>query len=93
MHQKLTNYMKKNIYEELTNENLIKKRNLLKGVSIGFGIVFILAIAILVYLFATQGFNGVPIVTLVPVFTLPVTFTPLLINWGLLDKEIKSRNL
>ncbi len=32
--------MKKNIYQELTNEDLIKKKNTFKGVLIGFGIVF-----------------------------------------------------
>lgn len=37
--------MKKNIYEELTNEKLLKKRDLFKGVSIGFGVIFLLVIA------------------------------------------------
>jgi hypothetical protein len=85
--------MKKNIYEELTNEKLIKKRDLLKSVSIGFGIIFILAIAILIYLLVAKGFKNVSIATLVPLFTLPITFVPLLINLSLLNKEIKSRNL
>ena len=85
--------MKKNIYEELTNEELLKKRDLFKGVSIGFGVVFILAIAIIIYLFTTQGIKNVSIATLIPVFILPVTFFPLLINLSLLNKEIKSRNL
>ncbi|WP_428233006.1 hypothetical protein [Flavobacterium sp.] len=85
--------MKKNIYEELTNEKLIKKRDLFKGVSIGFGVIFALAIVIIIYLFTVKGFKNVSIATLIPVFTLPITFVPLLINLNLLNKEIKSRNL
>ncbi len=85
--------MKKNTYEELTNEKLIKKRDLFKSVSIGFGIIFILAITILIYLFAAKGFKNVSITTLIPLFTLPITFVPLLINLSLLNKEIKLRNL
>jgi hypothetical protein len=85
--------MKKNIYEELSNEELMKKRDFLKGISIGFGIIFILAISILTYLLAEKGFKNVSIATLVPLFTLPIFFVPLLINLSLLKNEIKSRNL
>lgn len=85
--------MKKNIYEELTNEKLLKKRDLLKGVSIGFGVIFLLAIAAIIYIFSVKGIKNVSIATLIPVFTLPVVFMPILINLSLLNKEIKSRNL
>lgn len=85
--------MKKNIYEELTNEKLIKKRDLFKGVLIGFGVIFVLAIAIVIYIFTAKGFKNVSIATLIPVFTLPMIFVPLLINLNLLNKEIKSRDL
>lgn len=85
--------MKKNIYEELTNEKLIKKRDLFKGVSIGFGVIFMLAVAIVIYLFTVKGFKNVSIATFIPIFILPITFIPMLINLSLLNKEIKSRNL
>lgn len=85
--------MKKNIYEELTNEKLLKKRDLLKGVSIGFGVIFLLAIAAIIYIFSVKGIKNVSIATLIPVFTLPFVFMPILINLSLLNKEIKSRNL
>nr|WP_199000019.1 hypothetical protein [Flavobacterium sp. ASV13] len=85
--------MKKSIYQELTTEKLIKKRDVLKGVSIGFGIIFILAIAVVIYIFSSKGVKNVSIATLIPVFTLPMTFVPLLINLSLMNKEIKSRNL
>jgi len=84
--------MKKNIYHELTKEELIKKRTLFKAVSIGFAVIFALAIAIIIYLLNAKGFKNFSIATLVPIFTLPVTFVPLLVNLSLLNKEIKSRD-
>lgn len=74
-----------------STEKLIKKRDLLKGVSIGFGIVFLLVIAFFSYLFATKGLKNVPLATLIPVFTLPVMFMPLLANLSLINKEINTR--
>jgi hypothetical protein len=85
--------MEKNIYEELTNEELIKKSVLFKSVSIAFGVIYMLAILIVIYLFTVKGFKNVSIATLIPVFILSVTFFPLLINLSLLNKEIKSGNL
>lgn len=85
--------MKKNIYEELTDEQLLKKKSLLKGASIGFGIVFLSAIIILVYLWSEQKLKNNSIGSFIPVFVLPITFVPLLINFKLINQEIKSRNL
>jgi len=85
--------MKKNTYEELSNEKLLKKRDLFKGVLIGFGVIFLLAIGIIVYILSVKGLKNVSIATLVPIFTLPIIFMPILINLSLLNKEIKSRNL
>lgn len=85
--------MKKNIHEELTNDELIKKRALLKGVSIGFGIIFAAAITVLIYILVEKGFKNVSVATIIPLFSLPIVFMPLLINLSLLNQEIKSRNL
>lgn len=85
--------MKKNIYEELTNEELLKKKDLFKGVAIGFGIILMLVIGTVIYLFATKGFKNASIAIIIPVLTLPITFVPLLINLSLLNKEIKTRNI
>lgn len=85
--------MKKNIYEELTNEKLLKKRDLFKSVSIAFGVIFLLAIGVIVYILSVKGIKNVSIATLIPIFTLPIVFMPILINLSLLNKEIKSRNL
>lgn len=85
--------MKKNIYQEMTNEELIKKRDLFKSVLIAFGVIFIIALVAIIYILTVKGLDKVSIATLIPVFILPLTFFPLLINFGLLNKEIKSRDL
>lgn len=84
--------MKRNTYQDLTKEQLVKKMNSLKGALMGFGIVVVLAIAILLYLFVTNKSGKLPIAVLIPVLVLPVTFTPLLIALGQLNKEIRNRN-
>ncbi|UHO38360.1 hypothetical protein H5J24_22965 [Chryseobacterium capnotolerans] len=85
--------MKKNIYEGLTDNDLIKKRNTLKGVSIGFGVIFALGIIAFISLLVIKGTNGFPFVAFTPFIVMPVTMMPLLINLNLVNKEIKSRNL
>ncbi|MEL1252447.1 hypothetical protein AAEO57_01560 [Flavobacterium sp. DGU38] len=85
--------MRKNIYEELTNKQLLKKKNLLKGASIGLGIVFLFALFILVYLWSENKLKNGSVGTFIPIFILPITFVPLLINFKLINQEIKSRDL
>lgn len=85
--------MKNNNISELTNEKLIKRRDLLKGFLIGIGIVWLLMIAFVIYIFNTKDTSDFNFVMFLPIFILPVTLTPLLINVGMLNKEIKSRNL
>ncbi|WP_159800606.1 hypothetical protein [Flavobacterium sp. MK4S-17] len=84
---------KNNYYKGLTDKELIKRKDLLKGVVIGFGIVFLIGFAILIYLFATKGLKEIPMGALIPFFAMPLTFIPILINLNLLLKEIKTRNL
>ena len=83
--------MKKNIYQDLPDDKLLKKRDLMKGVVIGFGIIFFVAIAVLLYLFSK--YDNIPFATIIPIFILPVTFAPLLINLNLINKESRHRNL
>ena len=85
--------MKKETLADLTNEKLIKRRILLKGVVIRFGIFFIITLGILTYLFASKGAKNIPFATLIPVFTLPVTLMPILITLSSLNMEVKARNL
>lgn len=85
--------MKKNIYENLTNDKLLKMRKLLKGASIVPGIIALLAFATIIYLLIAKGIKNYNIASLIPVFILPITFVPLLINLSLINKEIKLRKL
>jgi len=85
--------MKNNNLSELSKEKLIKRRDLLKGFLIGIGIVWLLMIAFVIYIFATRDTSKFSFVVFMPIFILPVTLIPLLINVGLLNKEVKSRKL
>lgn len=84
--------MKKETYSELSNEDLIKKRNLFKGILIGFGVIWILIISVLIYFFATKEVKNTPFIAFLPVFVSSITLLPLLINLNLVNKEIKSRS-
>lgn len=84
---------KKNELSELSDEKLIKRRDLLKGVLIGMYIVCILLIILLLYIFFNKGFSAISIATFIPVFMLPVITLPLLFQVNTLNKEVKSRNL
>ena len=84
---------KKNELSELSDEKLIKRRDLLKGVLIGMYAVCILLIVLLLYIFFYKEFSTISIATFIPVFMLPVITLPLLFQMNTLNKEIKSRNL
>lgn len=82
-----------NSISDLSNEKLIKRRDLFKGFLIGIGLVWFFMIAFVIYIFATKETSNFSFVVFLPIFILPVTLTPLFINVGLLNKEVKSRNL
>lgn len=79
--------------KNLTNEQLLKRRNLLKGTAIGFLTIAVLAAGILIYLYAVKGFENFNIATLIPVFALPVTLMPALSSLAIVNKEMKARGL
>jgi putative effector of murein hydrolase len=85
--------MKKNTLTELSNEELLKKRDLMKGVAIGFSIIYLFVLALLLYLLLTEGFKNISLVVFVPIFLSPTILMPLLLYFGMLKKEIKSRQL
>lgn len=90
----LANHMdKKNELSELSDEKLIKRRDLLKGVLIGMYIVCVLLIVLLLYIFFKKEFSTISIATFIPVMLLPVITLPLLFQVNTLNKEIKARNL
>ena len=84
---------KKNDLAELSDEKLIKRRDMLKGVLICMYAVCIVLIFLLLYIFFNKGFSSISIATFIPVFMLPVITLPLLFQVDTLNKEVKSRNL
>lgn len=82
--------MEKNNKEPETLESLIKRKDLLKGVMVGLGVVYLIAAAVLIYLVATKGLNKVS-VALIPICISPITLLPLLMNYNSLKKVIKFK--
>lgn len=85
--------MKKNTFSELTNEELIAKKNFTKNVLLGFIIIYFVIVAVLLFLFLDKNFGELSIALFVPVFVIPATLMPLFINYRMLKTELKSRNL
>jgi hypothetical protein len=85
--------MKKNTLAEISNEELLKKRGLINGIAIGFTILYLFILAFILYLILTRGFKNISLVVFTPVFLCPITLMPLVIYFGTLKKEIKSRQL
>ena len=83
----------KNDLSELSDEKLLKRRDLLKGVLIGMYAVCIVLIALLLWIFFYKEYSEVSIATFIPAMMLPVITLPLLFQVNTLNKEIKSRDL
>jgi len=82
--------MKQNKISEFTKEQLIKKKELLKGIAIGFGIIYLVIVILLIYILLNSS-KSISIAALIPIFVLPVTFNPIFMNLGMINKELKSR--
>ncbi len=85
--------MEKKGYQNLSDEDLLKKRKTIKSAVIGLGIADLLATIIIVYLFASADPESRKITTLLPLFILPITFMPLIVSLSQINTEVKSRNL
>ena len=85
--------MKKNTYSEMTNDELITKKNFTKNVLLGFIIIYFVIVAVLLFLFLNKNFGELSIALFVAVFVIPATLMPLFINYRMLKAELKSRNL
>ena len=83
----------KNNLSELSDEKLIKRRDLFKGILIGMYVVCVILIILLVFIFFNKGFSAISIASFIPVFMLPVITMPLYFQVTLLEKEVKARNL
>ena len=83
----------KNDLSESSDEKLIKRRDMLKGVLIGMYAICVVLIALLLWIFFYKEYSEVSIATFIPAMMLPVITLPLLFQVNTLNKEIKSRNL
>jgi uncharacterized membrane protein len=78
--------MENNLSEQ-SLESLVKQKNLLKGVAIGYGIILLVAFCLIIYV-AVKKKNF----ALLAVFPASmIILLPILIRFGQLDKEIKLR--
>lgn len=82
--------MKKNTITDLSDDKLLQREKSLRGVLIGFGILFIIAIGTMITLYANKPFN--PILFL-PSFIFPLTMLPVFVLYNSIKTEIKSRNI
>jgi hypothetical protein len=64
--------MKNTVYANMSDNKLLKTRDLIRGVYIGFGIIYVLVLVVLGYLLVTSGLQKISFAVLIPVFTLPV---------------------
>ncbi|RZL50335.1 MAG: hypothetical protein EOP00_04825 [Pedobacter sp.] len=83
-----------NQFSKLSLEELIKKKSTTKGVLIGFVTIAVIIALLFAYLHFFMG-KHIKIVTLVPLFILPITWVPIFITIKSLNEEIairKSKN-
>lgn len=79
--------MANNTLAALSTEKLIKRRDLFKGVIIGFGMVWLAVIGLAIYFLITKNTYKL----FFPLATFPIAMLPSFIQWNLLNKEIKNR--
>lgn len=72
---------------ELSTEQLVKRKQLLKGVLIGSAIVWLALIGAVFFLLIKKSNSLLP--GMILVFAFPVVLLPLFIDLGQLSKEIK----
>lgn len=85
--------MKKNNYTNLSDTDLEKKIKLTKLALTAFIIIYVVAFIVVLVLLSRGNFSNSSIATFMPLFFLPITLLPIGINYSLLTKEKKSRNL
>jgi len=79
----------KNSLSEQSLESLIKQRNLLKGVAIGFGIVLLVAFSVILCVAVQKKNFG--LIAVLPASM--ITLLPILMRFGQINNEIKSRQI
>ncbi|WP_311951326.1 hypothetical protein [Mucilaginibacter terrae] len=86
-----THYMKNNSLLELSIQDLIKRRDLLKGVLIGFSILWLLILGMMVYFLINKSSTKTLIPFAILPTALPVTILPVYIYMNTLNNKIKLR--
>lgn len=84
--------MKKEILSELSTDKLEQRKRLLTGACIGCAIVYLLAIAVMIYLVSSKGLKNVSIAALIPLFGFPMACINIVVNLNSVNKELKLRN-
>lgn len=79
---------KNNNLSELRMEEIIRQKNLLKGVLIGFSVVLVIAYSILIYLMVTN--KNYILFTIIPLGF--ITLLPAILRLKQINTEIKLRN-
>lgn len=74
----------------LSSEELIKRKSTLKGILIGFMIIALIVAVLLVYICFFSN-KRLPIATLIPIFSLPLTWLPVFISIKSINDEIELR--
>jgi hypothetical protein len=74
----------------MNDSDLIKRKNTLKGVLIGFGVIFILALGTMISLYTNKPFNPV---LFIPCLVIAITLLPQFVIYNTIITEIKSRNI
>ncbi len=80
--------MKNNKLSELPMEEIIRQKNLLKGVLIGFSVVLVVAYSILIYLMVSN--KNYILFTIIPLGF--ITLLPAILRLKQINTEIKLRN-
>lgn len=73
---------------ELSTEQLLKRKQLLKGAFIGLSIVWLFALGVALYLYINKSVGK----AFMPVVAFPLTILPVFMQIGALNAELKSRN-
>lgn len=73
---------------ELSTEQLLKRKQVLKGAFIALAIVWLFALGIVLYLYINKSIGK----AFLPIAVLPLTMLPVFAQISALNAELKSRN-
>jgi len=77
-------------YSELSLDELQKRKATLKSVLIAFIVLAVVIVLLFAYLFFVMG-KHIKIVSLIPIFVLPITWLPIFISLKSINDEIALR--